>query len=152
MNKFEIGIDPDSDKYGVAIAKNGELCTVKSMCITHLVPMIAELSDSGSVVVYIEDVCGISSSAFNHSRKDTQAVKFKKSESVGMCKQAQIVIQKFCAEYGIPVHKFKVSKAWKDTKTGRAALKNVFGWEGESNEDSRSAAYFLYLGVKSNNL
>lgn len=152
MNEYQIGIDPDSDKSGVAIAKNGELCTVKSMCITQLVPMLAELSDSGSVTVHIEDVCGISSSAFNHSRKDTRAVRFKKSEHVGMCKQAQIVIQKFCAEYGIPVHKHKVSKAWKETKTGRAALKSVFGWTGESNEDSRSAAYFLYLGMKSNNI
>jgi len=152
MNNYIIGIDPDSEKYGVAIIKNGVLVTVRSMCITDLVPMLAELSENASVEVNIEDLCAIKASSFNHSSRDRPAVRYKKSEHVGMCKQAQKVVEKFCEVYGIAVRKHKVSKMWKDSKKGRAALKSVFGWDKESNEDSRSAAYFAWLGMQKNNL
>jgi hypothetical protein len=40
----------------------------------------------------------------------------------------------------------KVSKKWKDA-AGKKEFERVTGWKGRSNEDTRSAAYFGYLGV-----
>lgn len=151
MASIVIGIDPDSKKHGVAIYKDGVL---HDLLMNDLMSLMDTLSTNqkaidfdSSIVVHMENVCGVSNSGFHHKRTDSVAVRSKKSENVGQCKQAQIEVERLCEYLSIKVVKHKISKQWKN-QDGKKVFERLTGWTGRSNEDSRSAAYFGYLGVK----
>ena len=70
------------------------------------------------------------------------------AQRVGWWKPAEYVVVRVFEHYGIKVVKHKISKMWKD-QPGKKQFENVTGWSGRSNEDTRSAAYFGWLGVAS---
>jgi hypothetical protein len=72
-------------------------------------------------------------------------IKLKMAQSIGMCKQSQIELERLFESKGVKVVKHKISKMWKKDK---AQFEKVTGWTGRSNEDTRSAAYFGFLGLK----
>ena len=76
----------------------------------------------------------------------SQAVKFKVSEKVGKCKQVQIEIERLAEHFGIKVVRHKVSSSWKTGEAQTNQFKLNTKWKGRSNEDSRSAAWFGFLG------
>ena len=151
MAHYIIGIDPDSKKHGVAVYKDGVLDDLLMNDLMNLMDTIVTIQGQvdfdSSVIVHMENVCGVSNSGFHHKRTDSVAVKAKKSENVGQCKQAQIEVERLCEYLSIKVVKHKISKQWKDPTTGKPMFERLTGWTGRSNEDSRSAAYFGYLGV-----
>jgi hypothetical protein len=154
MSKVIIGCDPDSKMSGFSFFIDGELKRLECM---NLVQFYNYLLDDNlptitfkNVELHIENLNGISSNAFSINRKDPLPVKLKKAEHVGKCKQVQIEIERIAERFDIKVVRHGVSKMWKDSKTGKAALADL-GWHGQSNEDSRSATYFGYLGVKQSN-
>ena len=148
MNKIVLGVDPDSSKHGIAIYQNGKLLILKSMTTMELADWIAGAPvHPDFITIHIEDVCGVSNSGFHVRSKDPLPVKLKKAENVGMCKQAQREVQ-FMAKYlGIKVVKHPISKRWK-SQAEKKIFEKVTGWTGRSNEDTRSAALFGYLGLK----
>ncbi len=153
MSEIIIGCDPDSKASGFSYYKNGKLTDLKCMSLIEFYEWckgILSISKS-DIELHIENVNGISSNAFSVSRKDSLPVKLKKAEHVGKCKQAQIEIERIAEQLNIKVIHHKVSNSWKDSATGKAILADL-GWYGQSNEDSRSAAYFGYLGVKQSKL
>ena len=148
MSKIIIGIDPDSKAHGVAVYVDGKLTILKSLTLEQILflihtepkPMINQ-----DIEFHIEDVNGVSA-AFNARDKRTNInVKLKMAQHIGMCKQSQIELERFLHHYGIKVVKHKISKIWKKDK---AQFEKVTGWTGRSNEDTRSAAYFGWLGCK----
>ena len=146
MTKFVVGCDPDSSKHGVAIFENGNLIELHSLNTPKLSMLLKNLKQFGDVVVSIEDndsVSAVYEGRFKNT--DSQAVKAKKSQHVGMVKQAQREVERWCEELGITVIKQKPSSAWKDTNDKQFKL--VTGWQGRSNEDTRSAAYMGFLGL-----
>lgn len=152
MSKVIIGVDPDSNKSGFAKYQNGKLIAVECISLVNLFYFFKAEQESCielgfELELHIENLNGISSNAFSINRKDPLPVKLKKAEHVGKCKQVQIEIERIAERFNIKVVHHGVSKMWKDSKTGKAALADL-GWHGQSNEDSRSAAYFGYLGVK----
>ena len=147
MNKIIIGIDPDSKAHGVAIYRDGELVALKCM---PLMELAFELRGNNipldSVEVHMEDVCA-NNAVFmkpkkSYSGKDLAEVKAR-SRTLGMVQQSQIELERVCEYYKIKVVKHKISKMWKKDK---AQFEKVTGWTGRSNEDTRSAAYFGWLG------
>ena len=149
--KIDIGCDPDSDKSGIAVYRDGKLTNLKSCSLTDCYSSFEYLSCSlspSSIKLHIEDLNGISANTFNIKKDDPLAVKLKKAENVGKCKQAQIEIERIAEYFGIEIVRHKVSSKWKDSKSGRAELKRLTGWDGQSNPDTRSAAYFGYLGSR----
>ena len=146
MSKVIIGIDPDSNKSGWSVFKDGKLICVTCKTLVEIIEYFNGASKL-DIELHIENVNGISSNAFSVNRKDPLPVKLKKAEHVGKCKQAQIEIERIAEHFGIKVVRHGVSKMWKDSKIGKAALAGL-GWDGQSNEDSRSACYFGHLGVK----
>tara|TARA_R110002020_G_scaffold474694_1_gene706768 strand:- start:83 stop:541 length:459 start_codon:yes stop_codon:yes gene_type:complete len=152
MSKIVIGIDPDSDKHGVAIYKDGVLHDLLMNDLMSLMDTLTcnqrSIDFESSIVVHIENVCGNNTSSFNQSSKFNRGVNSKISEKVGMCKQAQKEVEKLCKHLGIEVVHHRVSKQWKSGPS-KSVFKSVTGWTGKSNEDSRSAAYFGWLGVTS---
>jgi hypothetical protein len=137
-----IGIDPDSKAHGVAVYADGELVDLRCMTLLE----VMEYTEWGGLeVVHIENVCGTSASFMARDKKSNQNVKLKMAQHIGQCKQAQIELERLFEHLGIKVVKHKISKMWKKDKK---QFELVTGWTGRSNEDTRSAAYFGWLGLK----
>lgn len=150
MIKFVVGIDPDSKENGVAIYENGKLIELHNLTLIRLYLLLKNLNQFGSVVVSIEDNNAVSAIyAGRYTSKDNEATKAKKAQHVGMCKQAQIEVERACEELGIEVVRQRPSKSWKEADSRQFHL--ATGWKGRSNADNRSAAYMGFLGVKSGN-
>lgn len=55
MTKFVIGVDPDSDKNGVAIFNDGVLVKLEVMYSHKLYELLKGLRTAGTITVSIED-------------------------------------------------------------------------------------------------
>jgi len=146
MKNYVIGIDPGSTKgHGVAVYEDGELVNIEMSELMPLYALLTTLKQSGSVIVHIEDV--MAQKAVWHGRKQSKAAYGKTSQNVALCKWSQVEVERMCEYIDVQVVKHKVSKCWK-TGNGKAQFEKVTGWKGRSNEDTRSAAYFGWLGVQ----
>lgn len=147
MSKIIIGIDPDSKAHGVAVYGDGKLIQLESMPLMAINLLFARWSHDGisisDVDVHIENVCGMNA-VFRQRQKSNQAINMKMSNSVGKCQQAQIELERVFEYYDMKVVKHKISKMWKKDK---AQFEKVTGWKGRSNEDTRSASWFGFLGL-----
>lgn len=150
MTRIDIGIDPDSDKNGVAVYIDGKLSQLHSLDIVETFNILFGYKKF-TLNVHIENLFFSSSSAFNYKNGDCQAVKGKKSEGVGRCKQAQHDIEVFCKHYKINIFHHRPCSTWKDSKSVKLFQK-VTGWGKRGNADTRSAAYFGYTGSRMNSL
>lgn len=148
MSKIIIGIDPDSKAHGVAVYVDGELQILRSCTLEQVLFLIHVNPNSmieQDIEFHIEDVNAVSAAFGARDRKTNINVKLKMAQHIGMCKQSQIELERFLAHYGVKVVKHKISKIWKKDE---AQFERVTGWKGRSNEDTRSAAYFGWLGLK----
>lgn len=148
MSKIIIGCDPDSDKSGWAVVKSGKLITVTCKSLVEIFEYFNGCKNHDKIELHIENVNGISAAFNARDKKSPLSVKLKMAQHVGMCKQAQIEIERIADHFGVKVVRHPVSKMWKDSKTGKAALKEAFNYDGQSNEDTRSAAWFAYVGLR----
>ena len=150
MSKIIIGIDPDSKAHGLAVYGVDGLVHLGCMPLMAIMLLLAKWASDGlsfdDITVHIEDVCAMNA-VFRQRQGSNQGVNMKMSNSVGKCQQSQIELERVFEYYKIKVVKHKISKMWKD-KAGRKQFEKVTGWQGQSNEDTRSAAYFGYLGLK----
>lgn len=145
MSKIIIGIDPDSKAHGVSIYIDGRLCRLECLTLYWIMNALDFYDDIDNVIeVHIEDVCAMSA-VFRQRQGSNQAINMKMSNSIGKCQQSQIELERFLHHRGIKVVKHKISKLW---KKDRKQFEKVTGWVGQSNEDTRSAAYFGWLGCK----
>ena len=150
MSKIIIGIDPDSKAHGVAVYdSNGKLSLIQSMPLMAIILLLARWADDGMsfdiVEVHIEDVCANNAVFMKPGRMDKKREGEAKARgrTLGMCQQAQDELERVFEYYKIKVVKHKISKMWKKDKK---QFEKVTGWTGRSNEDTRSAAYFGWLG------
>jgi len=144
MSRIIIGIDPDSKAHGVAVYDGGKLIKLKSMSTIAIYKYLENLLASRSVYYYqieahIENVRA--RRAAWHGGGVGGAI------DVGKCHQAQSEAERVFEEFNIPVVHHKISKLWK-SQTSKKQFTMVTGWKDQSNEDTRSAAYFGYLGCK----
>jgi len=152
MSKIIIVVDPDSKAHGVAIYIDGELSELSKKTTMELFTYISDVSSSIDfgewIDVHVEDVASQNFMYQKHrtsKRKTDDSIKRR----VGMCQQAQIELERV-VEYLIGaerIFKHKPSKQWKSADLGKQLFERLTGWEGRSNEDTRSAAYFGWLGV-----
>jgi hypothetical protein len=148
MSKIIIGIDPDSKAHGVAIYIDGRLTRLESLTLYWFIDALGFYNDSiNEIEVHMEDVCA-NNAVFmkpkrSYSGKDLAEVKAR-SRTLGMCQQSQAELEKFIHHHSIKIVKHKISKMWKKDK---AQFEKVTGWKSQSNEDTRSAAYFGWLGL-----
>ena len=154
MSKIIIGCDPDSKASGIAVYKNGNLDKLECMPLIDIMQLFKDLAMyDPKAELHIENVNGISAAFTGRDKRNgnkdaSLAVKMKMAQQIGMCKQAQIEIERAAKHCGVKVVHHKVSKMWKDSKRGKAQLKLSTGYDGRSNEDTRSAAYFGWLGTR----
>jgi hypothetical protein len=144
MSKIVIGVDPDSKAHGVAVYIDGRLSRLECLTLYWLVDALEFYSHSeNEIEVHIEDVCAMNA-VFRQRQGSNQSINMKMSNSVGKCQQSQIELERFIHHKGIKVTKHKISKMWKKDKK---QFEKVTGWTCGSNEDTRSAAYFGFLGL-----
>lgn len=138
-----VGIDPDTDKHGVAIYKHGKLIGLNNWELPRLVYYIAGM-DQDITTFAIEDV---NSQNFIYSRNVTGKKKVDQSiaRSVGKCQQAQVELMRMLDYYKVPYKLYKPQRGnWADNK---AQFQKLTGWKKQSNENTRSAAYFGFLAL-----
>lgn len=148
MSKVIVGVDPDSSKSGFALFIDGKLTELDCLPLMGFyfsLDNLCEKYGESNIELHIENVKA--NKAVWHNKKGSQAAYGMTCQKVGQCKQVQTEIERIAEHFGIKVVHHGVSKIWKDSATGKAVLKDL-GWHGQSNEDSRSACYFGYLGVK----
>ena len=150
MNKFStvIGVDPDTDKHGVAIYSNGELVSLLKLNTIELVERFRFSSDLvfsientlANKFIYTRNKTG--NDEVNHNDEVNQKIML----SVGRCQQAQTELMRWLDHYGMPYILNAPQKGnWADNK---AQFKKVTGWQGRSNKDTRSAAFFGYIAIR----
>lgn len=151
MSKIIIGIDPDSEAHGVAIYELNKLNKLACMDLMGFMDLL-QYQWSGenvysNIEVHIEDVCANNAVFMKPGRMDKkrEAEAKARARTLGKCQQSQIELEKLFDYYDIKIVKHKISKMWKKDK---AQFEKVTGWTGRSNEDTRSAAYFGWLGCK----
>lgn len=138
-----IGVDPDSEAHGVAIYQGGTLVDLKMLPLMELVILAA--GAPGAVLVSIENVMA-NQFVYTRNRKASKAAESKVAMSIGRCQQAQVELQRMLDHYEIPyvLHRPQ-SGNWADK---RELFQKITGWTGNSNPDTRSAAYFGFLALK----
>jgi hypothetical protein len=150
MDKLIIGCDPDVDGKGFAIYVDGiliHLCAFGLISLHRWIDRRLIMDDKIDIELHIEDLNANKSSSFNHKSRQSKAVQNKISESVGRCKQMQLEVEKIAEHFDIKIVRHKVSSKWKDA-AGKKEFEMATGWKGQSNPDTRSAAYFGFLGCK----
>ena len=155
MNKLIIGCDPDVDGKGFAIYEDGVLVGLEALSLIQLHRFFEFVEcPSDNTELHIEDVAANSSSQFNwvklpqKDKRKQDAINAKISEKVGRCKQAQLEVEKIAEHFDIKIVRHKVSSKWKEGAAETNQFKRLTGWTGRSNPDTRSAAYFGYLGSR----
>ena len=158
MSKI-IGIDPDCKKSGIAIYNDGILDDLKTLSLPEYISFLMDLAEWKSNGFHSEIAIEDSSlNKFMYGRsnhpKDTIALKMKRAMDVGRVQQMSIIMADLAEFYGIKVTRYKPcagnwqSSRRKDSKNGEI-FQAASGWEGRSNAETRSAAYFGYKHLKS---
>lgn len=143
MSKIIIGIDPDSQAHGVAWYVDGKLTDLYSFTLIDLLTAFNTPPESSkNIEVHIEDVCA-NNALFNTA--NNQKIAGAMGRSIGKLQQSQVELERLFEFLEIKVVKHKISKMWKKDKS---QFEKITGWTRRSNEDTRSAAYFGWLGVK----
>ncbi len=98
------------------------------------------------VLFSIEDVCA-NNFVYARNSKGNKSVTSKIAMGIGRCQQAQTELMRWLDYYNIEYVLHKPQKGnWAKNK---AQFEKVTGWKGKSNVDTRSAAYFGWLALKS---
>jgi hypothetical protein len=144
--KYTIGIDPDSNRHGIAVYENGTLITCATATtieiITGHVPYFRAL---GELQFAIENVAA-NSFVYGRNNQSSRAAQAKVGVSIGRCQQAQIELVRWLELEGVPCTLIKPTAGnWANNKP---QFERVTGWTGRSNSDGRSAAFFGWLLLK----
>lgn len=140
-----IGVDPDSEAHGVAIYREKELIDLSCMPLMEFMGQIKLHKNLGDNIKVIIENVKANKGTFAKSFVKNAAASKGVAQGVGMCKQSQSELERMLDHLGIEYKLMPISKAWKKDKK---QFELVTGWTGRSNEDTRSAAYFGWLGLK----
>lgn len=137
------GVDPDSEKFGVAVYRDGVLAELKMLQLVDLVTLAN--SAPGETLVSIENVM-INQFVYTRNQKASKAAQSTVAMRIGRCQQAQVELQRMLDHYEIPyvLHRPQAGN-WSDK---RELFQKITGWQGNSNPDTRAAAFMGFLALK----
>ena len=101
-----VGIDPDSDKYGVALYEFGKLVELRILYAFELFEYILDCSGKALTFVAIEDVERNKVTAFTNRRTGKSSIDMSIAERIGRCKQSARVVEQFCTAKKIKLYKY----------------------------------------------
>lgn len=136
-----VGIDPDSDKHGVAVYDDAKLVSLSLRSSIEIVESWAGADAKFS----IEDVMA-NQFVYTRNQKASKSAQSKVAMHIGRVQQAQVELMRLLDRYGMPYELHKPQRGnWAKDK---AMFERVTGWTERSNEDTRSAAFFGFLALK----
>ena len=139
-----VGVDPDSDRHGIAIYRDGQLCELHQMSLVDVRKWIETQPAPASENLFfsIENVLA-QNFVYTRNAKSRKAAHAKVALSIGRCQQAQAELMRELESQGI---KFEVHAPtghnWADNKD---RFERQTGWSARSNSDTRSAAFFGWI-------
>jgi len=149
-----VGIDPSSQEkgHGVATYKDNKLCSLDMMQRIRLINHLLELKKDG-LIVAIEN--NLDRGVYRKPKRNP-GESFeswlrrcqKMAQDIGKLKQTQIELMRDLDYYDMRFDLKKQSSRWKKGNE----FKLITGWDKQSNEDTRSAAYFGYLEFQKQNV
>lgn len=143
-----VGIDPDTQAHGVAIFQNGELTRLEQWPLMELmawVQSVQSIKYADGLIFSIENVLA---NGFVYARnvQSSGAANAKVAKNIGQCQQSQTELMRMLDYLGVPYVLHNPAKS--NWAKNRAMFEKVTGWNIQSNEDKRSAAYFGWLEAK----
>lgn len=143
MNQI-IGIDPDIDKSGVAVSKNGVIVELKNLSMLHLLQFLEYRKESDSIkMVYLEAGWLNKKSSWHYA--PTQNAREKIAYKVGQNHQSGLIIEHFLKELEIP---YKLVRPT-ETKRDHHDFCILTKWDKniKTNQEQRDAG-MLIVGIK----
>ena len=145
--KFDIGIDPDSHEHGIAIYENGRLIELCNLSLFGVYGLRKEQRFLAATPTWhIENVFK-TEAIFHADKTHNKKTDMEIARRVGSMQQSAKDLVDMLG-YFFPYDRLKfyaISSKWK----GGAEIKQfklATQWKGQSNKDTRSAAYFGFLG------
>jgi len=134
---YIIAIDPDMRKSGVAIIdEDGGIVELESMGIVQLSELAEQMKGSTFV---IEDV-NANGAVYRHNRKGNASVQARIAQNIGMVKAAgTMIIEIIESATGRPPI-LAPAGLGKQVKRNAKLFREMTGWQGSTNEDTRDAA------------
>jgi hypothetical protein len=147
-SKIVVGIDPDAERHGVAVYVDGTLIELTMLYGLDIAKKFDKINPMGSadIVFHIENVMA-NEFVYARNTQHNKSAQSKVAMHIGRCQQAQIELMRLLDAFELPYMLHKPQKG--NWATERDVFERVTGWTKQSNNDTRSAAYFGYLGVKS---
>lgn len=140
-----VGIDPDSRAHGVAIYRGGQLVSLSKDTLLAIHLWLEDIKKLGLEVAFcIENVLA-QNFVYTRNAQANKAAHAKVALSIGRCQQAQEELMRFLDHHGVPYQTVKPTAG--NWAKDRDTFERITGWSGKSNEDTRSAAYFGWLGL-----
>jgi hypothetical protein len=136
-----IGIDPDSKAHGIAVYEDGNLVGLETWTTIEI---HHEILNCHVDLWVVEDV---NKNNFIYARNNKGGASGQRiARNVGMVQQAATELERWLKHYNenyilIPPQKGNWAKSKKQ-------FEQITGWTKRSNEDTRAAAFFGYLGLK----
>ena len=139
-----IGIDPDSEAHGVAYFDNKKLVKLEVMTLPQIIDSILHYFTLQELHFSIENVMA-NQFVYGRNERSNKTVQSKIAMHVGRCQQSQVELCRMLDFYEVSYELHRPTKSnWaKDKKK----FEMITGWNGSSNEDKRSAAYFGWLAA-----
>ena len=147
-NKVIVGVDPDSEKIAIAVYGFGELISLSEKTIPEIVEDLRIGIQMG--VKYLFSIENVMANNFVYARnnKSTKGAQAAVGRAIGRCQQSQVELMRWLDYLKIPYILHAPTKSnWHDN---RALFEKVTGWTKQSNDDTRSAAYFGWLEASKN--
>lgn len=147
MTRVVVGIDPDSDKHGIAVFDDGVLTLCgRESTVSIVENYIKALRLRETEVLFaIEDVMA-NKFVYARNERSSKAAQSKVAMHIGRCQQAQVELIAWLEHLAIPYQLFKPQQG--NWAINKAAFERATGWQKSSNADGRSAAYFGFLALR----
>jgi len=136
-----IGIDPDTTRHGVAIYENGRLVKLETLDLMAVI----DLSTKRDVSLWVIEEVTKNNFVYGRNKQSSSLINQSIARRVGMCQQSMIELVRALEHCN---QKIKLISPAKDNwAKDKPRFENMTGWRARSNVDTRSAAYFGFLGL-----
>jgi hypothetical protein len=147
-NRTLIAIDPDSEKSGVALIKQGHIESLTSQDLFALMVSAREWKESGFLVL-LEDID-------NNKPTFKKGQKEKVSNAISRCvgraqdaaRNIRKILERESVEY-VLVEPLRIPEK-RRAKDDATFFNDLTGWEGRTNQDKRDAALLGLYGLPNN--
>ncbi|SEG12939.1 hypothetical protein [Marinobacterium lutimaris] len=150
----EIGIDPDLVKCGVAVTENGKVLELLALHYHDLQAFITEHSDPEQYKYVLENV-EVDGTYYEKPGRDrgSRGKRDKVNQNVGQVKAVGRFIGDWLERQGANYEMVTpLQGTAKKAKKDAVFFRQVTGWYGKSNQDTRDAAMLALFGTRQRRL